>query len=34
VSRTIGMVRRRGRQLAPAAQRFFDMLMTTCRKRA
>jgi hypothetical protein len=23
------MVRRRGRQLAPAAQRFFDMLMTT-----
>jgi DNA-binding transcriptional LysR family regulator len=29
VSRTIGVVRRRGRQLAPAAQRFFDMLMTT-----
>jgi DNA-binding transcriptional LysR family regulator len=29
VSRTIGVVRRRGRQLSPAAQRFFDMLMTT-----
>ena len=29
VSRTIGVVRRRGRQLSPAAQRFFDILMTT-----
>ena len=29
VSRTIGVVRRRGRQLSPAAQRFLDLLMTT-----
>ncbi|ARP99151.1 LysR family transcriptional regulator [Pseudorhodoplanes sinuspersici] len=29
VSRTIGVVRRRERQLSPAAQRFLDMLMTT-----
>lgn len=29
VSRTIGVVRRRGRQLSPAAQRFFDLLMKT-----
>lgn len=29
VSRTIGVVRRRGRPLSPAAQRFFDILMTT-----